>query len=128
MAVARWATIVSYAALLLLVLGWETAWAPATPLPRVFWVVVKVVPLLVPLPWLVRGNPYAHVLTSLLVLVYFCGSVTLGYVAIKSGEMNTLVYATAEATAAVGFVLAASIYARISFRKAPVRSDARTES
>lgn len=118
----------AYGALLLLVLSWETGWAPATPLPRVFWIVVKTLPLIVPLPWLIRGSPYTHVLASLLLFVYFCEGVALGYDAIASSDTSALVYATGEIVFVLLFVVAASIYARISFRKKSARADEGKES
>lgn len=128
MRAARRAAIIAYVMLVSLVAIWEIRLAPATPLSRAFWVTLKVLPLLAPLPWLVRGNAYAHVLASLLLLLYFCDGVAVAYDAAKSGDFAALLYAAGEIGMVLAFVIAASLYARLSFRMKPPRAAAETES
>jgi uncharacterized membrane protein len=123
----RWAAIIAYLTLALLVLVWEAWWAPATPLPRAFWIALKVVPLIVPLPWLPRGSAYAHALASLLLLVYFCDGVALAY-GTPGSNPGGLAYAVGEILLTVVFIATATLYARLTFRTQMPRSDAGTES
>lgn len=127
MRTARWSALTAYAALILLVLVWEAWWAPATPVPRSFWIALKVVPLIIPLAWLVRGNAYAHVLASLLLLIYLSEGAAVGYDAIKSNAAGMLLYAMAEVGLVLSFVGAAAIFARLSFQTKTSRAAARKE-
>lgn len=107
----------AYATLLVLLLWWELWAAPATPVSRLFWLGVKLVPLLIPLPALWRGSARAYVLTALLLLLYFCEGVATAYVSVKSGSGAALAYAALEIVTTVTFVAAASFYARFSWRR-----------
>ncbi|MBI3897799.1 MAG: DUF2069 domain-containing protein [Gammaproteobacteria bacterium] len=108
----------SYLGLLAIVIAWELLAAPATPLPRLFWVGVKALPLLLPLYWLARASAYAHVLAALLVLLYFCDGVALLYGGIKVGGPAALGFGAAEIAAALAFIASSSFYARFSLRAA----------
>lgn len=118
----------AYVGLMVLVVVWEGWWAPATPVARGFWVGLKLFPLAIPLPWLVRGGAHAHVAASLLLLLYFCDGVAIAYSAAQTGATRALLYGAAEITACVLFIAAASIYARLNFGARQLRADARTES
>lgn len=124
----RRTTLAAYAALLLATVVWELWWAPATPVARFFWIALKALPLLAALPWLLRGRAAAHIAASLLVMLYFCDGTALAYVAIKSGDEASLLFAAAEIALALLFVVTASIYARLSFRTLAARAGARTGS
>ena len=127
MRAARWTAITAYFALTLVVLAWEAQWAPPTPLPRGFWIALKVVPLIVPLPWLLRGSAYAHALASLLLLLYFCEGVAAAYSAVRLNDVGALAYGMGEILLAVTFVATASLYARLIFRTRTSRAGAGTE-
>jgi uncharacterized membrane protein len=126
--VTRRLALLDYTALLLLVLWWEMWAAPPTPVSRLFWLAIKLVPLLVPLPALWRGSARAHVLTALLVLLYFCDGIAMAYSAVQSGSRAALGYATLEILIAVTFVATASFYARFRWRRENARAPAETES
>ncbi|MFO0144007.1 MAG: DUF2069 domain-containing protein [Betaproteobacteria bacterium] len=63
----RWA-IGSWLALVALLIAWE--WFIAPVRPGGSWLVLKAVPLLLPLPWMLRGNKDAIQWALLIVLVY----------------------------------------------------------
>lgn len=127
-AVARRVGLLAYAALLASVVWWEAWAAPATPVSRFFWLGIKLVPLLVPLPALWRGSARAHVLAALLVLLYFCDGIALAYSSVKVGNPAALGYAVLEIAAAVTFVAAGSFYARFTLRRASAPTHAQKES
>lgn len=124
----RWIALAAYVALLALVFVWEAWAAPATPLPRAFWLGLKLIPLAAPLPWLARGGARAHVLAALILLLYFCEGVVLAYTAAKTGAGGELAYAAAEIALVLLFIAAASVYARANFREQHPRAGAGTES
>lgn len=126
--VTRRLALFNYAALLVVVLWWEAWAAPATPVSRVFWLVIKLLPLLVPLPALWRGSARAYVLAALLVMLYFCDGIATAYGAWRSGSGASLGYAALEIITAVTFIATASFYARFRWRRENVRARAETES
>jgi len=123
----RWIALATYLALLAAVIVWEAWAAPATPLPRAFWLGVKLLPLALPLPWLARGSARAHVVAALLLLLYFCEGVVAAYRGAHTGG-GELGHAATQIALTVGFIAAASVYARLSFRADPPRAVAGTES
>jgi uncharacterized membrane protein len=125
---ARWTALLAYFALTLVVFAWEAWRAPPTPLAPTFWIVLKVTPLIVPLPWLLRAAAYAHVLTSLLLLLYFSEGVAAVYGGIRSGSGASVAYGSLEIVLTLVFIAAASVFVRLSFRTAPPRVRAETES
>jgi uncharacterized membrane protein len=126
---ARWTAFAAYVALLLLVFLWEAWWASSTPLPRAFWIAVKVTPLIVPLPGLWRKSARAHVLASLLLLIYFCEGVAAVYSAARvSGNAMTIWYGSAEIILVVLAITAACVFARFAFKSPPSRTRARKGS
>lgn len=128
MAAARWCAFAAYVALLLLVAAWEAWWAPPTPLPRTFWIAVKVAPLAVPLPWLWRESARAHVLASLLLTIYFSEGVAAAYGASVTGNVAGMLYGAAEILFAVVALVSASLFARLMFKSVPSQIRAKKES
>lgn len=63
----RWA-VAAWCGLILLAVAWELALAPLRPGGS--WLVLKVVPLLLPLPALLRASPYAMQLALFIVMIY----------------------------------------------------------
>lgn len=124
----RWVALAAYVALVALVIAWEGWMAPATPVPRAFWIGLKTLPLALPLPWLLRDSPRAHVLAALLLLLYFCEGVAVAYGAAKSGDARALAYAVAEVAVSMLFIVTASLYARARFSPGPHRAHEETES
>ncbi|HEX9812105.1 MAG TPA: DUF2069 domain-containing protein [Burkholderiales bacterium] len=128
MSLARRSVFAAYVALILLVFAWEAWWAPPTPLPRAFWIAVKVTPLIVPLPWLWRESAHAHVLTSLLLLIYFSEGVAAVHGAATTGNVAGMLYGTVEILLAIVAIVAASVFARLAFKSLPSRIRAKKES
>jgi len=100
----RW-SIVAWFALIVLGLAWETVLAPLRPGGS--WLALKVVPLLLPLPAMLRGN--AHAMQVALFIVLLC---------VLEGSARMLEPAPAAWLAAlqlllaIGFFVAAIIYLR----------------
>lgn len=63
----RWA-LGSWIALVVFLISWE--WFVAPVRPGGSWLVLKAVPLLLPLPWMLRGNKDAMQWALLIVLIY----------------------------------------------------------
>ena len=112
MTVTRRIALATYLALLALVVVWELALAPATPVPRAFWAAIKAIPLLLPLYGLSRARLNTHVIAALVVMLYFCEGVAAVYLATKSGSADQLVYGALEITAALVFIGAATFHVR----------------
>lgn len=66
----RWAAVLSCIGLIVLSLIWERWLAPIRPGGS--WLMLKAVPLLLPLPGLLKGRRYAYQWSSLLILIYLC--------------------------------------------------------
>jgi uncharacterized membrane protein len=66
----RWAAVLSCLGLILLSLAWERWLAPLRPGGS--WLMLKALPLLLPLPGLLKGKRYAYQWSSLLILLYMC--------------------------------------------------------
>lgn len=66
----RWVAVLSCLGLLLLSLAWERWLAPLRPGGS--WLMLKALPLLLPLPGLLKGKRYAYQWSSLLILLYMC--------------------------------------------------------
>jgi uncharacterized membrane protein len=112
--ITRRLALAAYAGLMVVVVSWELALAPVTPLPRVFWAALKLAPLLIPLYGLLRGSARAHLLAGLLVLFYFSEGIALTYAMARHGTMSQWMCMLAETVTALGFILAATFYARFS--------------
>jgi uncharacterized membrane protein len=119
--------LITYGAIIALIIFWEGWAAPPTPLPRAFWIGLKAMPLVALLPWLWHGSARAHVFAALLLLLYFCDGIALAYHAGRSGYSVMLAFGSVEILLALLFIVAASLYARFRFRASP-RSDAETGS
>ena len=64
----RWAAVLALLALIVLSLLWERWLAPIRPGGS--WLMLKAVPLLLPLPGLLKGKRYSYQWSSLLILAY----------------------------------------------------------
>jgi uncharacterized membrane protein len=101
-----------YFALLALTLGWE-AWLAPSRYP-VFWLTLKLVPLLLLLPGLWRDRPRSFVLAGLLMPLYFTEGVVLAWTlrAEPLSVFGTLPLAWIEIVVAVAFIVSAGLHAR----------------
>lgn len=124
----RAAALSAYGLLLAIIVVWEIWAAPATPVSRMFWLGLKAVPLLIPLSGLWRGHARIYVFASLLMLLYFCDGVAVAYAAARSSAMVGFAYGTVQTLLALAFIVAATFYARFTWRRSPPRGSAETGS
>ena len=96
--------ITSLIALIFLTLAWEAWLAPTS---RVI-LVIKIVPLLLPLFGILRGKRYTYQWASMLILLYFTEGVVRAYA--EQGVAMWL--AAAEVVLSIVFYLCAIFYAR----------------
>ncbi|HEY8555121.1 MAG TPA: DUF2069 domain-containing protein [Burkholderiales bacterium] len=127
-AIFRRVAAAAYVALALVIIGWEIWIAPPAAAPRAYWLALKLAPLALPLPGLVRGSARAHVLAALLLLLYFCGGIAVAYDAAHRGALGAFAYGAAQTLAALAFVVAAAVYARLKSAAASPPDRAETES
>ncbi|MCE5180798.1 MAG: DUF2069 domain-containing protein [Betaproteobacteria bacterium] len=102
------AGIASLIALIFLCLTWELWLAPLRPGGSAL--VFKVLPLLLPLPGILRGRRYTFQWSSMLILLYL----TEGVVRFMSENGLSAILAGAEIALAAGFFFSAVFYARLS--------------
>lgn len=114
----------SYLALIVLSVLWEGWLAPAAGAPPDLWLIIKSVPLLLPLFGLLHGKPYTYAWASLLVLIYFTEGVVLTYTyrAQPLSFHDTFTCAAAETALSAVFILSAPFYAR--FRASELLNEA----
>lgn len=98
----------SLVALIALCIGWEIWLAPLRPGGS--WLVLKALPLLLPLFGILRGRRYTHQWASMLCLAYFME----GAVRATSEGGPGQILAVAEIAISLVFFLAAVLYARLS--------------
>ena len=97
-------------ALVFLCLLWESVLSPIRPGGSLL--MLKALPLLLPLFGILRGKIYTYRWAPLLVLAYFCEGIVRAWS--ERGLSRGL--AIAEITLAMAFVVAASLYVRLSSR------------
>lgn len=102
------ASIASLIALIFLCLVWELWLAPLRPGGSAL--VFKVLPLLLPLPGILRGRRYTFQWSSMLILLYL----TEGVVRFMSEKGLSATLAATEIALAAGFFFSAVFYARLS--------------
>lgn len=105
-----------YVALLALTLLWE-GWLAPSRYP-VFWLVLKLVPLLLLLPGLLRDRPKSFVLAGLLMLLYFTEGVVLAWT-LRAEPLawdSALGLAWMETVLALGIFASGALHARRRFR------------
>jgi uncharacterized membrane protein len=104
----HWIAIASLVALIALCVAWELYLAPLRPGGS--WLVLKALPLLVPLPGILRGRLYTYRWAPMLVLAYF----TEGVVRAATDPPPASLLAAAEVALALLFIASASLCARRS--------------
>ena len=100
--------IVSLIGLIALCLAWETFLAPLRPGGS--WLMLKVLPLLLPLFGVLRGKRYTFQWACMLILLYF----TEGVVRAWSDQPPSSTLAAIETALAGAFFLAAIFYAKFT--------------
>ena len=92
--------------LIALCIAWESALAPIRPGGS--WLILKVLPLLIPLFGILRGKRYTYQWASMFVLIYF----TEGVVRAWSDKDLSQLLAAIEVALTIVFFIAAILYAR----------------
>ena len=116
--ICHWVAIGSLVGLIVLCLAWEIWLAPLRPGGS--WLMLKVVPLLVPLFGILRGERYTYQWASMFVLFYF----TEGVVRAWSDRGLSASLAIGEIILSVVFFVAALAYARLTRPAARRKPDA----
>ena len=106
--ICHWVAIGSLVGLIVLCLAWEIWLAPLRPGGS--WLMLKVVPLLLPLFGILRGERYTYQWASMFVLFYF----TEGVVRAWSDRGLSASLAIGEIILSVIFFVAALAYARLT--------------
>ena len=115
--ICHYLAIASLIGLIALCMAWETALAPLRPGGS--WLMLKAVPLLIPLFGILRGRRYTYQWASMFVLLYF----TEGVVRAWSDRGLSASLALGEVILSMIFFFAAICYARFT-RSAPATSAA----
>jgi uncharacterized membrane protein len=102
----------SLIALIFLCVLWEAVLAPIKPGGSLL--MLKVLPLLLPLFGLLRGRVYSYQWAALLILAYFCEGVVRAWA--EQGKSRAC--ALAEITLTLVFFVCAIFYVRLSARRA----------
>jgi uncharacterized membrane protein len=100
-----WWAMAAWCALILLALAWELVLAPLRPGGS--WLALKALPLVLPLPWMLRGSAYALQLALFIAMLYVFEGATRIFDAPPSGWLALL-----ELALAGGFLGAAIVYLR----------------
>lgn len=95
-------------ALIFLSLAWELWLAPLRPGGS--WLVLKTLPLLIPLMGILKGRRYTYQWTSMFILLYFIEGVVRAW----SDRGLSATLASIELTLSVVFFLAVILYSRIT--------------
>jgi len=98
----------SLIALIVLCVAWEAVLAPLRPGGS--WLILKVLPLLLPLFGILRGKRYTYQWASMFVLIYFTEGVVRGW----SDKGLTQVLALVEVGLTIMFFLAVIFYAKLT--------------
>jgi uncharacterized membrane protein len=104
----HYAAIVSLTALIVLSVLWETVLAPARPGGS--WLMLKALPLLLPLFGILRGKRYTYQWAAMLILLYFTESAVRAW----SDKGLSQALAFAAAILSVIFFVAAIYYAKLT--------------
>lgn len=104
---AQWWATTCLIALILLGLAWELWLAPLRPGGS--WLVLKVLPLLLPLRGILQGRPYTYRWASLLIWLY----VLEALVRLTSDPTPAFALATASLALSLGFFVSAAFYLRL---------------
>ncbi len=102
------AASISLIALIVLCVAWEAVLAPLRPGGS--WLILKVLPLLLPLFGILRGKRYTYQWASMFVLIYF----TEGVVRSWSDSGLTQLLALLEVILTIVFFLAVIFYAKLT--------------
>ena len=103
----RYLAITCHLLLLSLVGLWQFVLRPEPVYSTAFIVLIYIVPLLLPLPGMLKGKPYTHAWASFIVLFYILHGLTIMY-----AEFHEWLYASLELILATGMFVGCTVYAR----------------
>ena len=106
--IAHWSAIVSLIALIFVCLLWEAWLAPLRPGGSLM--MLKALPLLLPLFGILRGKVYTYQWTALLVLAYFIEGIVRAWSERGTAQLLALI----EVALAVVLLTSCVVYARLS--------------
>ncbi len=106
----RFLALTSYLLLLAISLLWEGWFAPVRTVPPGVWLMVKCLPLLLPLRGLLHDRSRSYMLASLLLLLYLIEGVVLAVTG--SGHPPTLIFALGETLLTLTFIASAGLRIR----------------
>lgn len=93
--------------LLLWIIVWQFLLRTEQVYSVLFVVVVYIIPLVLPLPGVIKGKPYTHAWANFIVLFYVIHGLTILY-----AEPHEWIYACIELLLAIGMFVGCSVYAR----------------
>ena len=114
----RWLAVLTTIGLILLGLGWELIWAPVRPGGSTL--VLKVLPLCIPLAGLLRNRMYTYRWLSLLVWIYFTEGVVRAYSDKAPGNYLALAEVALSSVLFVACVLHVRLRQRYAKDAAPI--------
>lgn len=103
----RYLALVSHIALLLWVTLWQLVFREEPSYSLTFIFLLYILPLLLPLPGIVRGKPYTHAWANFIVMIYLIHGLTIMY-----AEPTERWYALVELVLATTMFIGCSVYAR----------------
>jgi uncharacterized membrane protein len=103
----RLLALTSHVLLLLWIVVWQFILRTEQVYSVLFVVVVYIIPLVLPLPGVIKGKPYTHAWANFIVLFYLTHGLTILY-----AEPHEWVYACIELLLATGMFVGCSVYAR----------------
>lgn len=113
--------VAAYMLLILNILLWETWGAPPDQVSIYFGLGMKLLPLLLPLLPVLRGNAGVYMWVSLLMLFYVTEGLVLIFSEYHLGWSlhNELIYAVIETGLSITFIFAAGTYIKIKNQRIP---------
>lgn len=77
---ARWLALSGILSLLVWIILWQLTWSPHPHLPPLAVTIGWILPLLLPLPGIIKGKPYTHAWANFVLMLYFLHALTILYV------------------------------------------------
>ena len=103
----RYIALCCHVGLLIWITIWQFSLRPEPVYSTVFIFAMYVLPLLLPLPGIIKAKPYTHAWANFIVLFYVLHGITILY-----AESHEWVYALIELLLATGMFIGCAVYAR----------------
>lgn len=104
----RFIALISHILLIVWMIIWYFGIGSSAEYSTLFVFLLYILPLLLPLPGLIKAKPYTHAWCSFILLLYFLHAITVLY-----AEPSQVVYAAIELTLACIAFVGCSLFARI---------------